>query len=104
MEKQDLLINQYKKIDTVLMPWARENKLTVLTKYRDDDVRSITLNKEQSKRYQIWIEVEREDQFLIHVWNYRNLKSEFKSNIEALKLSLDSALNKIEFWDGMEIG
>ena len=102
MEKQDLLINQYLKIDTVLMPWAKKNKLTVSTKYRDDDVRSITLNKEQSKRYQIWIEVEQEDEFLIHVWNYGNLKSEFKSNIETLKLSLDSALNKIEFWDGMD--
>lgn len=104
MEKQDLLINQYKKIDTILMPWAKENNLIVFTKYRDDNVRSVTLNKEKSKSYQIWIDVESEDQFLVHVWDYGNLKSEFKSNIDSLKLSLDSALNKVEFWNGQGSG
>lgn len=45
----------YQEIDSILLPWAKEQVLYVMTEYKDEEVRSISVVNDFGDEFQIYL-------------------------------------------------
>lgn len=47
---------QYSELDTILQPWAAQRRLLVATRYRDEEVRSMSIVDDAGDTYQLCVD------------------------------------------------
>lgn len=91
----------YSQIDPVLDRWAADQDLTVMTLYKDCEVRSIDLAGEEGCRFQLWVDPpEQAGKVCVHIWDYRKRRADYESELEDLVDCLDEALRTVSRWAG----
>jgi hypothetical protein len=94
----------YAGIDPILDRWAAANGLTVMTSYKDYEVRSIDLVDAQGTRFQLWLDPPGETGAVgVHVWDYRKRRADYEVQLEDLAEYLDGALQTASEWAGAEL-
>jgi len=94
----------YAGVDPILNQWAADHRLTVMTSYKDYEVRSIDLVDAQGVRFQLWLDPPGETGRIgVHVWDYRKRRADYGANLEDLAKCLDEALQAASEWAGAEL-
>jgi len=93
----------YARVDPILNRWAADHGLTVMTSYKDYEVRSIDLVDAQGARYQLWLDPPGETGRVgVHVWDYRKRRADYEGKLEDLIQCLDEALQAASEWAGVD--
>ncbi len=85
-------------LDKKLEYWVSVNSLSLNRAYKDEEVRSISIISKSGNKYQIWIELNK-NEIYINVWNYGRLKTEYKTTVELFTKTLDKAKSIINLWE-----
>lgn len=85
-------------LDEKLDFWVRKNSLSLNRSYKDEEVRSINIVSNSGNKYQIWIELNKKE-IIINVWNYKNLKTEYKTILDLFTDTLDRAKDITNLWE-----
>jgi len=89
---------RYATIDPVIADWAKQNTLHVATCYKDVEVRSVDVVNRKGERCQIWVDAPDTDKVRVHVWDYHKRRSEYASDVDDLRSSLDRAYTQAYAW------
>lgn len=94
----------YAYVDPILNRWTAVNGLTVMTSYKDYEVRSIDLVDAQGTRFQLWLDPPRGNgRVAVHVWDYRERRADYEVQLEDLAECLDEALQAASKWAGVKL-
>lgn len=94
----------YARVDPILKQWAADKGLTVMTSYKDYEVRSIDLVDAQGARFQLWLDPPGESgRISVHVWDYRKRRADYEVQLDDLAECLDEALRAASEWAGAEL-
>ncbi|MCB1099469.1 MAG: hypothetical protein KDN22_28115 [Verrucomicrobiae bacterium] len=110
----------YSEIDEILKPWADERKLHIATKYKDEEVRVISVLDEHRDEYHLFVCPEpkvKEKKVIVGcgLVNRHSKKHTFSSKmknfrlreaveLQNLRLALDTCLAQIEKWGDEQVG
>ena len=85
------------EIDRLLAGCAAEHGLNVIRRYRDEEVRSITVTDDQGTNYQIWL-FWAEGRWAVHAWDFGDQKIEILANSQEAGRALERAMSEVILW------
>lgn len=88
----------YNTIDETINKWASANNQSVLSEYKDCEVRSFEVF-DREKKFQIWIDRPAEGFVGTHVWDYKKRRKDWNTPTVNLYTILDEALATIIEWN-----
>jgi hypothetical protein len=89
----------YAAIDPILNRWAQKQGLTILTAYRDEEVRSIELVDKKGRRYQVWIDPpDATGTTTVHAWDYKKQRMDDAVRPTDLEACLDKVHAAVRTW------
>jgi hypothetical protein len=78
---------------------GNESQLDLFTKYHEEEVRSVELIGSAGCKCQLWIDApDQSGNILVHVWDYREQRKEFKTTVTELNDSLEKAYEIATKW------
>jgi len=73
--------------------------LHVVTRHRDEEVRSIDVVDDAGARYQIWIsDADEVGKVRVSAWNVKRKKNAYESDVDELDHSLEDAYSQVTEW------
>jgi hypothetical protein len=92
---------EYSKIDPVISSWAKEYGLHVGTKYKGEDIRSITIVDDSGNTYGVWIsEPDKDNRITVGAASRSNTneKINLKVTVSELSTALVDVYNRVISW------
>lgn len=88
----------FRKVDNILNEWASRHSLTLFTKYREEEVRSVELVSPSCKRFQLWVDPPVGESVMVHIWDFKKRRMDWSVSISTLDDCLENALAIVFDW------
>ena len=82
-------------IDAIISEWVEKNGLSLLSSYKETQVRSVNIVDSKNMKWQLWIEPE-DDAWCIHWWNYKDTKRTLISTTNDLLKNLQTTTDTLK--------
>src|SRR5262249_61554158 len=84
-------IGSYALVDSAIRQWCNAHSLTLVTDYKDYDVRSVDVVGPGGKKCQVWIDPPAHDTVTVHIWPYAPPHERLTVPIEEIRDALGKA-------------
>lgn len=89
----------FEAIDVELEKWVAENRLELVKRYRDDDIRSVNISSSQGSIYQIWVDGPVTENVTVMAWDYGERRHSERCRSVDITAALDNALRIVRTWE-----
>jgi hypothetical protein len=88
----------YAAIDSIIQTWAQRHSLSLFTKYKDSEVRSVDIVGKGDQKFQIWVDCPKGDRVSVHVWDYKKRRRDWDVSITELDNILEETITAVRLW------
>ncbi len=88
----------YQEIDEVINAWAADLRVTVHKEYNEVEVRSTDIVSFSGAKCQIWIDPPNDGLVGVHVWNYKDKRTDTFVPVSQLRDTLKNAYATAHSW------
>lgn len=88
----------YSAIDPIIQTWTQRHGLSLLTQYKDSEVRSVDLVGKGDQKFQIWVDRPKGDRVSVHAWDYKKRRQDWDASAADLSNFLEEAIRTVRSW------
>ena len=89
-------MSTFTRLDPIIKQWASDRRIPLITRHKDEDVRSFQIVGLSGSQCQIWIELD--EVVVVSVWDYGERRRDRQADADSLRVQLDEALSIARAW------